>query len=112
MEEFIRLAQNVYRLAVPFPGCWTGATLVLGKENVLIDTGGCADTVDSAIVPALAAMGLGLQDVSWLALTHIHGDHVGGCGRLRALAPHLKVAAFADSLERVRVWRNWNTLSF
>ena len=42
MEKFVCLAPNVYRLAVTFPGCWAGAVLVTGAENILVDTGGCA----------------------------------------------------------------------
>ena len=38
MEKFVCLAPNVYRLAVTFPGCWAGAVLVMGEENILIDT--------------------------------------------------------------------------
>lgn len=101
MSQFVSAAPGVYRLAVPFPGCWTGVVLVRGTENILIDSGGCAETVDSSIVPALKELGLGLQDIHWMAMTHIHGDHVGGCARLRALAPHIKLAVFADSQERM-----------
>lgn len=50
---FEKIASDVYRLAVPFPGCWTGVGLITGDENILVDTGGCAETVDSSIVPAL-----------------------------------------------------------
>lgn len=102
MEAFVRITPEIYRLAVPFTGCWTGVTLVLGEENVLVDTGACAETVDSAIVPALEQLGLSLKDITWLAMTHIHGDHVGGMARLRELAPHLRVAAFVDSRDRLR----------
>ncbi len=102
MDTFARLAQDVYRLPVPFPGCWTGATLVLGEENILVDTGGCAETVDSAILPALAQMGLTLDRLDWVALTHIHGDHVGGCARIRELAPNVRFAAYRPSADRLR----------
>ncbi len=102
MEGFIRLAEHVYRLAVPFTGCWTGCVLITGKENILIDSGGCAETVDSCIVPALGQLSLSLSDITWLTFTHIHGDHVGGCSRLKALAPHLKVAVFEGSLAHMR----------
>ena len=102
MENFVCLAPNVYRLAVSFPGCWTGVTLVTGRENILVDTGGCAETVDSELVPALARLGYGLADIHWMALTHIHGDHVGGCARLKQLNPGMKVACFADSVDRMR----------
>lgn len=102
MSEFKRVTDHVFLLEVPFPGCWTGVTLVLGRENILVDSGGRADTVDSSIVPALEKMGLTLHDVAWVCLTHIHGDHVGGCGRLKELAPHLKFAVFEQSLDRMR----------
>lgn len=101
MEQFVAVASGVYRLAVPFPGCWTGVVLVRGTENVLIDSGGCAETVDSSIVPALKKLGLTLKDIHWMAMTHIHGDHVGGCARLRTLAPHIKLAVFSDSRARM-----------
>ena len=101
VKAFEKLAPNIYRLAVTFPGCWAGATLVMGEENVLVDTGGCSETVDSDIVPALAQLGLTVQDVHWMALTHIHGDHVGGCARLKQLNPAMKVAVFADSQARL-----------
>ena len=101
MESFERQADNIYRLRVPFPGCWTGIVLVLGPENVLIDSGGCAGTVDDTLLPALAALGITLADIRWLALTHAHGDHVGGAARLRALSPKLRVAAFIHSADRV-----------
>ncbi len=102
MKRFVCLAPHVYRLEVAFPGCWTGVTLVTGRENILVDTGGCAETVDSDILPALNALGLALTDIRWLAMTHIHGDHVGGCARLKQLNPQLKVACFAASLDRMR----------
>lgn len=101
MEKFIAIAPGVYRLEVPFPGCWTGVVLVRGTENILVDSGGCAETVDHCIVPALAELDLQLSDIHWMAMTHIHGDHVGGCARLRALAPHMGLAVFADSLPRM-----------
>jgi hydroxyacylglutathione hydrolase len=102
MEGFVELAPNVYRLSVPFSGCWTGVVLVRGAQNVLIDSGGCAETVDSCIVPALEAVGMGLEAIDWLAVTHIHGDHVGGCRRIRELAPGLKVAVYCESASRLR----------
>lgn len=102
MRQFVSMVPNVYRLTVTFPGDWTGVTLVTGTENTLIDSGGCAETVDSEIVPALKELGLSLDDIRWLALTHIHGDHVGGCARIRELAPAIKVATFYESSTRLQ----------
>lgn len=101
MNGFIALAPNVYRLAVPFPGCWTGVTLVTGTQNILVDSGSCAETVDKCIIPALKALGLTLESIAWLVFTHTHGDHVGGAARLLALHPHLQTAAFHTSVNRL-----------
>ncbi len=98
---FERMAEGLYRLQVPFPGCWTGVLLALGEPCVLVDSGGSAETVDSCILPALQALGLSLPDIGWLALTHIHGDHAGGAARLKALWPGLRVAVLAESAPRI-----------
>ncbi len=102
MKRFIQIVPNIYRLAVSFPGCWTGVTLVKGKQNILIDSGGCAQTVDDEIIPALRDMGMSASDIDWLTVTHTHGDHVGGCARLRELAPDMKAAVFHQSQTRLK----------
>ena len=76
MPEFVQLRPNIYRLRVPFSGTWTGVILVLGPENALIDSGAKAADVDEWIVPALQKMGLSLDQITYLACTHTHGDHV------------------------------------
>lgn len=101
MKRFICIAPNIYRLEVSFPGCWTGVILVKGDENILIDSGGCAETVDSEIIPALYEMAMSLESIHWLALTHMHGDHVGGCARIHELVPSVKIVAFHESAERI-----------
>lgn len=98
---FEPMAPDVYRLAMPFPGCWTGVALVRGEENILIDSGGGADAVDQCLAPALARLGLGLGDIAWLAMTHIHGDHVGGCARILQLSPGTGLAVFRASARRM-----------
>jgi hydroxyacylglutathione hydrolase len=100
VEQFIQIVPNIYRLTVSFSACWTGVTLITGEQNVLIDSGACAQTVDEEIVPALQAMGMSLKDIGWLSVTHTHGDHVGGCARLHALAPDMKIAVFHQSQKR------------
>ncbi len=102
MTSLTRMAPSVYRLEVPFTGCWTGVSLVLAEENILIDSGACAETVDTSIVPALRELGYSLGDIAWVALTHIHGDHVGGCARIQSLAPHIRFACYRASADRLR----------
>lgn len=100
--RFRRITDDVHLLEVPWTGCWTGVTLVLSDSPILVDSGGKAETVDSTIVPALADLGMTLDDLDWVVATHIHGDHVGGIARLCELAPRLKLAVFAQSDARMR----------
>lgn len=102
MSLFRRVAGDVHLLEVPFTGVWTGVTLVLGDAPVLVDSGGTAETVDSTIVPALAALGMALDDIGCVVATHIHGDHVGGIARMRELAPGIEVAVLRESDARMR----------
>lgn len=101
MEAFIPMTEHILRLAVPFPGCWTGVVLVQGGQTVLVDSGGTPEAVDQCIVPALAALGLAPADLDALLLTHLHGDHVGGAARLKALAPRMRIGVLAASAARL-----------
>ena len=100
MSSFYEVAAGIYRLDVPFGGIWTGVLLVRGDQNILVDSGPDAQSVDTYLVPALHRMGLTLADISWLACTHCHGDHVGGHARIRELAD-VKIAAFKGSKEHL-----------
>jgi len=103
MEHFTPVADGVLLLKVPFTGVWTGVVLVLSDDPpILVDSGGSAETVDSTIVPALAELGMELSDIGWVLATHIHGDHVGGIARMRALAPSIKVGVFRESETRMQ----------
>lgn len=88
MRRFETVVQGVRLLKVPFNdgGYDTGVTLVqTGTRNLLIDSGECASTVDSCVIPALRELGIGRPDQ--LLCTHTHGDHIGGHKRLMELAP-------------------------
>lgn len=101
MPEFIQFRPNIYRLAVPFGGSWTGVTLVRGEKNVLIDSAARAEDVDEHILPALEKLGMTLQQIDFLCCTHCHGDHVGGHARIHELQPEIKIACFAGSKDKV-----------
>ena len=102
MPEFVQLRPNIDRLCIPFGGTWTGVFLIHGEQNVLIDSGGEAAHADQWIVPALKEMGMDLSQISYLACTHCHGDHVGSHARLKALCPGLKIACFEGSRDKIR----------
>lgn len=44
------------------------------------------------LLAALEHAGLGVGDVDWLVLTHVHLDHAGGAGELMAKLPHARLA--------------------
>lgn len=101
MEKFQQIAQGIYLLKIPFGPVWTGVTLVMGRKNILIDTGATDRDVDGYILPALAEIGLGVKDIHYLVNTHSHGDHIGGNYRLRQLG-NFQVAAFTLAAPKIQ----------
>ena len=93
MRTFLPVVPGVSLLKVPFnDGSYdTGVYLVQScGQTALIDSGECAATVDSCILPALHAAGV--DAIDWLLCSHTHGDHAGGHERLReALGCHAAV---------------------
>ena len=67
----------------------TSAYLIRGDRPCLIETG----TATSAPVvrDALAALGVGPDDLSTIVVTHIHLDHAGGVGTLAGLFPSAEI---------------------
>ena len=45
-------------------------------KNILFDSGNGAQ--DSQLVPVLASFGLTPEDIDYVFITHLHGDHIGG----------------------------------
>lgn len=97
---FERIAENVYLLKIPFGPVWTGVVLLRGEKNILIDSGATPQDVDEHIVPALRALGLGVQDIRYLVSTHSHGDHIGGHARMRQLGS-FEIAAFSGAKPKI-----------
>jgi glyoxylase-like metal-dependent hydrolase (beta-lactamase superfamily II) len=85
--EPIEITNNFYQLGTPpFP-----VYLSLGKDAMLIE-GGTGGTFE-IIVGQIKALGIDPARIKYLALTHTHADHIGALPRLKALWPHLQVAA-------------------
>lgn len=100
MERFTQIANNVYLLKVPFGPVWTGVVLLRGEKNILIDSSATAQDVDAYVLPALRDLGMGVEDIHYLASTHSHGDHIGGHARLRQLGT-FRVVCFTGSKPKV-----------
>jgi glyoxylase-like metal-dependent hydrolase (beta-lactamase superfamily II) len=67
----------------------TSAYLILGERPCLVETG----TATSAPVvrDALAAHGVGPQDLVTVVVTHIHLDHAGGVGTIASMFPRAEI---------------------
>ena len=84
---------DIYRLKIPFDGeVYTSVFLIKTQsENILVDCATTSQDVLGYILPALEEMGLTMQDISYLILTHGHGDHAGGKEQILQLHPHIKI---------------------
>lgn len=72
-----------------YPGI-TAGYLIRGSRPCLVETG----TAPSAPVvrAALAALGVGADDLATVVVTHIHLDHAGGAGDIAAMYPQARIA--------------------
>jgi len=66
-----------------------GAYLLVDQHPTLVETGPTATL--RRLIAGVEAAGLSMEDVHYVALTHIHLDHAGGVGALAERYPHLKV---------------------
>lgn len=67
----------------------TAGFLVAGSQPALVETG--SQSSAPAVRAALAAAGLGPDDLRWIVVTHIHLDHAGGVGDIAAAFPNASV---------------------
>ncbi len=109
MLLFKEVVPDIKLLKTPFCGLWSGIILIKGKENILIDSGANAETVDTCLLPALRAEGLEPDNIDWLLNTHCHGDHIGGHARLKELSK-AKIAAWRGSRDKMRDPLKYNKL--
>lgn len=100
---------GIWTFAVPFRFGVPDATLVYVVEGsdgslALIDPGWSADGGLDEVRAALSAIGRSLDDVSLIAVTHLHADHLGAAAAIRR-ATGARVAMHGlevDALERER----------
>ncbi|MGW7684178.1 MBL fold metallo-hydrolase [Kribbella sp. NPDC054772] len=100
------IAPGIHQLATDYPHV-CGLPLWLhvidaGSELVLLDAG-IASTPESTTAPELAALGLGLSDLTLVVNSHAHPDHMGGNAVLqkhsgaRFAAPALEAGWLEDN---------------
>ena len=98
--SFYKESCDIFRLKVPFEDLYTSVFLIRTKKvNILVDCATTDSDVDEYIVPALNELGLDLDDIKYLVLTHLHGDHAGGKSRILSLSPNIQVVQSSMNLE-------------
>ena len=75
-------------LLAGIPGM-TGVHVVPGDQPAVIDCG--TQTSAATVGDALAAAGIGPDDLAWIILTHVHLDHCGAAGDLARAFPRATV---------------------
>lgn len=89
---FEKIISNIYRLRVPFEDLYTSIFLIRSEQdNILVDCATYESDVDKFLLPALSDLGLSLNDITYLILTHTHRDHAGGLKRILQYNPHITV---------------------
>jgi glyoxylase-like metal-dependent hydrolase (beta-lactamase superfamily II) len=71
------------------PGFASVHVLERDGHAALIDTG--ANSSVPLVLRALTALGIPVETIEYLFLTHVHLDHAGGAGSLLAALPHARV---------------------
>ncbi len=84
------IVPGIYQLQLPIPDSRLGEVntyLVQGDSGyLLIDTGWNTEEAFNALKNQLAEIGVNLEDISQIVVTHIHPDHYGLVGRLKHLS--------------------------
>jgi glyoxylase-like metal-dependent hydrolase (beta-lactamase superfamily II) len=83
--EPIEITPRFYQLGTPFFPVY----LSLGDDAMLLE-GGNSGTFD-LIVSQIQKLGIDPERIKYLALTHVHADHVGALPRFKEIWPHIRV---------------------
>ena len=67
----------------------TSGYLIRSSRPCLVETGTARSAAE--VIGALAALGVGPEDLATIVVTHIHLDHAGGVGDIAAAFPHAEV---------------------
>ena len=100
------LPDDVHRIPLPTPfrigdvNVW----LLRGAPLTLVDAGPLMDESEARLEDGLAALGVAIEDLELIVLTHQHDDHVGLAGELRRrsgaeVAATAQLAAYLADVE-------------
>ena len=90
-----KIDEGLYRVLIPYEDEITTTVYVVAGDSgvAVIDCATYPDDADNYISPALDKLGIALERVKYILLTHSHADHAGGAARLSELLPRATVAS-------------------
>ncbi len=73
------LPEGIHRIPLPTPFQIgdVNAWLLLGDPLTLVDAGPLMEETEARLEAGLAALGVAVEDLELIVLTHQHDDHVG-----------------------------------
>ncbi len=87
----MQIVPGIYQLKVPIPDNPLGylnAYLLEGRNGwLLVDTGWNTPTAFACLETGLKELGLTLEDIATIIVTHVHPDHFGLAGRIKHASP-------------------------
>ena len=92
MLDIKKIDNGLFRLYVPFEELATAVFFAVCSDGAaIIDSATTAEDVENYIIPAMNELGIAVEDVRCIALTHRHTDHAGGARRLSELLPNARL---------------------
>jgi len=89
MEFFLEVAKNVFQLKLPIPdnplGTINAYLIKTNEGSMLVDTGWNAPNTYETLIDKMKSYGVGLNDIRYIFITHIHPDHYGLVGKLESV---------------------------
>ncbi|MFC2063210.1 MBL fold metallo-hydrolase [Chloroflexota bacterium] len=91
----MEIVPGIYQLRVPIPNNPLGhlnCYLIEGRDGwLIVDTGWYTKEALSFLETGLRDLGITLNDISTIVVTHVHPDHFGLAGRIKQVSPRTQL---------------------
>jgi glyoxylase-like metal-dependent hydrolase (beta-lactamase superfamily II) len=85
------IGENLYLIDLQTGGLkgLIASYVIRGKKSIIVETGPTSSVPN--LISGLKELDIGMEDVAYVAISHIHIDHGGGAGSLIQFLPNAKV---------------------
>jgi glyoxylase-like metal-dependent hydrolase (beta-lactamase superfamily II) len=88
----MEILPGIHRIESVFENRLVTSYLLCGKRALLVDSG-LAYTPEETIFPYVERIGMPVEDIKWLVVTHASGDHFGGNYAIKCRSPETTIVA-------------------